>query len=457
MAKITPVILCGGNGARLWPVSRSDSPKQFQTLGGDNDKSFFQATVQRHQAPMFGKPWILVNASQEESARRQLRQIERDADLLIEPQGRGTAAAVAIAALRAASLDPQRLVLTLPSDHVMLPVINDLIAGAQDAAMHGNIVVIGIEPTYPETGFGYIEDGGPHPAFHNLRRVLKFVEKPTVAVAAQLIEGGRAYWAAGIALAQAGRLVDEFQTHAPDILDAARRALSEGYHDGDCCYLDPTSYALCRQTSYEYAVIERSERLALAPAQIGWHDIGSWMAIHDIGTKCENGNVTRGDAVLVDTVNSYVSASDRLVMVVGLDEIVVVDTPDALLVTSKSNSQKVKNGVQLLERLNRPEVHSYKPKDEPLDGLRTLSAGAGFRVEQIALGPGQTLDIKAAGDADFAVTVVSGRGRVVTPSASIELSSGQSVSLPLGDGATVMNTGDLRLGVVWVITRDEEN
>lgn len=447
MSKIIPVIMCGGTGTRLWPMSRAESPKQFQRIDPRYQTTFFQATVQRHSGELFGSPVALVNEQHLGLVKRQLASIQCSAGIVIEPCSRNTAPALAVAALQALETDPDCILLTVPSDHQLSNYFNAVVAGALEAAEHGYIVTFGIKPTYPETGYGYITDGGALNGFKTVHRVAKFTEKPGIEIATALVVEAKSYWASGIALFRPQSMLEEYARHAPDILEAARHALALAKQDRNQIFLHEEAYGSSRNISCESAVLEKSDRIVLAPADVEWDDLGAWPAFHRHGEKSAENNVTSGDVLLVNTTNSYIRSEEKLVTVIGLSNIVVVDTADALLIADMDQTQAVKMAVMHLTGDSRREVLRHKLAIEEWGTSNTLASGTHFALRQITIGSGCTTTLGGA-ERVCVISAVEGSGQVSAEGQLTLMEPGKTLEFDAGTLVTVRNTGSEDLHVI---------
>ncbi|MGW5960012.1 mannose-1-phosphate guanylyltransferase/mannose-6-phosphate isomerase, partial [Methylorubrum thiocyanatum] len=364
---ILPVILCGGSGTRLWPASRESMPKQFTPLV-DPTTSTFQATIRRVADPaVFARPTVIASAESRFIVAEQLAQTGIAADILLEPERRDSAAAVAVAALHGARRGPETVVLVMAADHV----IEDAAAfarAAREAALGarlGQIMTLGITPTRPATEYGYIRTGGALPDAPGLFRVERFVEKPDAAGAERLIGEG-ALWNSGYFLFRADVMLAELKAHAPEVLEAARAALANAITDLDFVRLEAVSFARAPKTSIDYAVMERTTRAGVLAVSFAWSDVGTWDAVWGVLERDAQGNALRGRVELIGTRNSLVhSEGEGLTTVVGLEDVVVVTTPDAVLVASKAQSGRVKDLVSVLREKAHPEADAHRRMYRP--------------------------------------------------------------------------------------------
>ena len=359
MKKIHPLILCGGSGTRLWPISRTRSPKQFQKIGGKDSVSFFQAAIQRHSGEGFHDPCIVTSLRHRATVVHQLKEIQSGSRIICEPMARNTGPAVLAAALTLMASDPEALILVVPADHVIEGDINSTIMRYAGAAMDGNIITFGISPRGPESGFGYITKGEEIDGFSGLYKVDQFIEKPSKPEAQRIIDELDAAWASGISLFSAKTIVEEYEKYDPGTAAAIKRSVMGAAIFPEAFYLDGEAFSEAKADPTEMAVFERTDRIVTTSLEVNWNDVGSWSAMFDIAKSDSNGNVFQGDVVAVSSKNTMVRSEGRLVSVVGLDDIIVVDTPDALLVTRRTSTQKVKDVVEELKSKARPEAEYY--------------------------------------------------------------------------------------------------
>ncbi|MHA6345150.1 mannose-1-phosphate guanylyltransferase [Roseivivax sp. CAU 1761] len=435
--KIHPIVLSGGMGTRLWPMSRVHQPKQFQPIDGTGSPSFLQDTALRHRGPEYHDPLLVASASEEELIFKQLGEIDVAGRFIGEPKGRNTGPAVLAAALHLAETDPEALLLVLPSDHRIQGSMRDTVMAARQAARDGWIVLFGIVPRSPETGFGYITAGTALEGMSDISRVARFVEKPDLAHAEALVAGGETFWASGISMMRADILIDEFARHAPDTLAAVRAAHAAARPVAHGHVLGAEAFADAENEPTERLIFERTDRVAVAPSSVHWSDVGAWTAIHSIGDKSESGNVESGEVVTLDTRNSLIRAGDKLVTVIGMEDLIVVDTPDALLVTNHAHAQMVKDAVNKLKAENRREVMTHR-ETSPLGGNDV----AAHNVPS-----GRALRVVGGEPAGAILAVVSGEAAVLNGSKTGPKSAGAHLSVGPGETMLVENHGesDLRL------------
>lgn len=430
MSVIRPVVLCGGSGTRLWPLSRRLEPKQFQKLS--SDRSLFQDTLARFDGPEFGRATVLVNSMQEPRVELDLHEMQHPAGLptiLIEPAMRSTAPAIAAAALALAAEDPDAVMLVVPSDHRIgrHEVMVEAYRAALPYVEQGGIALFGIRPNAPETGFGYIE--ADFSTQGTVLDVLSFVEKPPLDVATALVAGGRHTWNSGIFMFRALTILGELAHHAPDVLDAVTMSIRDGRHDGNRLHLSPV-FAEAPEISIDHAVMEHTARLGVVPVSPEWNDLGSFEALWEVGHRDDSNNVVKGNILLRDVENSYVKAQGRLVCVIGLNDVVVVDTDDVLLVTTRARSQDVKFVAQHLARIAHPAADRHVLRQELAGSRRVIDEGKGFSVERIELLPGATLELtEIEGLLSRALRVLDGEVMIEGASMPVTLGTGEAAEI----------------------------
>ena len=432
--KIHPVILSGGSGTRLWPLSRAAYPKQLMPLL--SAESLLQETVRRVAAPeRFAAPILVCNDEHRFLVAEQLRQIGVAPNrIVLEPVGRNTAPAAAVAALLLAADEPEALMLLLPSDHHIGDPdrFSAALEIAAAAARGGALVTFGMAADRPETGYGYIRRGAPLPGIAGCFRVERFVEKPAPATARSYVADGSYAWNSGMFLFPAAQLLAELERHAPAVLAAARAAVGQTRADLDFVRLDAEAFAAAPSISIDYAVMEKTARAAVVPAEMGWTDVGSWGALWDIAPRDGDGNALLGDVIAVDSRNSYVRADGRLVAVIGLDDLIVVDTADALLVMPRDRAQDVKQVVDRLKSAGRAEQQQHRRVYRPWGSYEGVDAGERFQVKRLIVKPGGRLSLqKHARRAEHWV-VVRGTATVTRGDEVFDLAENQSTYIPLG-------------------------
>lgn len=400
MTKVYPLILCGGSGTRLWPLSRTRSPKQFQKIGGKNSLTFFQSAISRHKGEFFHDPCIVTSLRHRGTVVSQLREIQSGSQIICEPLARSTGPAVLAAAHTLFGQDPNAVILVIPADHVIEGDVNTPIVSNIDAALGGQIISFGIPPRAPETGFGYIKSGAELPDYPGLSIVDEFVEKPPLEEAEALIASGSATWASGLSMFSARTIIEEYETFDPETALTVKRSVMNASPFPEALYLDADAFSEAVAEPTERVVFENSERVVTTTLDVTWSDVGSWAAMYDVSEPDEDGNVLQGDVIAVDSKNSMVRSENRLVSLVGVEDVIVVDTNDAVLVTKRASSQKVKEVVDALKRKARPEAEYYAgaaPKMVPFsipsgldDVLKTDNLHMG--TSQIPIGAATEMD-----------------------------------------------------------------
>jgi len=429
-------------------MSRAQSPKQFQPVAGPGSPTFFQATIQRHRSKGFGKPVVVTALQNYRVIAQQLQEIQCDATIICEPMARNTGPAVLAAAMVLAQETPHALMLILPSDHVIVGNLNTPILEMRKAANDGRIVAFGITPSYPETGYGYITDGGAFSAYPGLHSVAEFVEKPPLATASGLVASGLAYWASGIALYGASTIINEFEALDSDTHRAVRDAVDKGEWSGDRVVLDPDSFRKSTNEPTERIIFERSKSVAMAPLDVEWSDVGCWTSMHAIGIGNEDGNVLSGDVISINSKNSYVRSEDRLVAVVGLSDVIVVDTPDAVLVTSRGKCQDVKAIVETLKSESRREAARHLMRDHQWGQSRHVMTTSDHDMTLLRINPGSSISV----DPSFGRQIIAGRtGLVIFDGLSRRtLGKGERVMLDVLDQTKLTNTSSDKIDVILV-------
>jgi len=449
---IYPVVLSGGSGSRLWPLSRTMLPKQFLPLV--SGQTMLQETLLRLKGlPDMQGPIIVCSNDHRFLAAEQLRAVDIEASAhILEPAGRNTAPAVAVAALCVAEKDPDGVMLVLPADHLIrdVPKFHEAVAKAAAAAASGHLVTFGIVGHEPETGYGYIERGEPMPASKGCFRVARFVEKPDEATARKFLDSGRFYWNSGMFVFKAARYLDEIGKHRPEILDAARKAWEKGARDLDFIRLDEKSFLASPSDSIDYAVMEKTGDAVVVEADIKWSDIGSWTALWQAAEAGPDGNVTLGDVHADASRNCYVRAESRLVAAVGVEDLVIVETSDAVLVTHKRCSQDVKRTVDALKAKQRDEYLVHKRVYRPWGYYEGLDLSERFQVKRIMVKPGSKLSLQMHHHRAEHWIVVSGTAKVTRGEETLLLTENQSTYIPLGTRHRLENIGKMPLFMIEV-------
>jgi mannose-1-phosphate guanylyltransferase/mannose-6-phosphate isomerase len=456
---LQPVLLSGGSGTRLWPLSREAYPKQFLPLAGP--ETMLQATWSRVAPLAQARPIVVAGEDHRFLVAEQLRQAGAPAPaIVLEPAGRNTAPAIAAAALQALQEgeggDP--LLLVLPSDHVVrdADAFRRAVLAATPAADAGALVTFGIVPTAPETGFGYIqaEAGQADMAARaGVRRVQRFVEKPDAATAERYLAEGGYYWNSGMFLFRASRYLAELGRFRPDILGGARAAFAGARRDGDFIRLDRDAFAATPAESIDYAVMERTDAAMVLPVDIGWNDVGSWSALWDVAVRDADGNARHGDVIVVDSRNSYAYAR-RLVALVGVDDVVVVETDDAVLVARKDKVQQVKEVVAQLKAGQRSQAALHREVHRPWGSYDSVDAGERFQVKRIKVKPGASLSLQSHTRRAEHWIVVRGIALVTRDDDVFELRANQSTYIPIGAKHRLENPGTEVLELIEVQSGD---
>ena len=450
--KIKPVILSGGSGSRLWPLSRAKYPKQFLPMLGN--KSLFTQTLER-VGTNYGFEAAVVVANEHHrfivNEQADKAGVSLDA-LLLEPVGRNTAPAFAVAALMAADADPDQLLLYLPSDHVILdmPGFHKAVAIAAEAAAAGALCCFGMTPTRPDTGYGYIAAGEPLAGVAGAFRIDGFREKPDSATAAQYLETGGYSWNSGMFLMKASIILDEFERLQPEMLSGCRAALATVTPDLNFLRMEETAFAKVPADSVDYAIMEKTDKAAVVPAEFGWSDVGSFSALADVQQADQSGNVTNGDVMLEDTSNCFVHADNKLVTLIGVEDLIVVSTDDAVLITPKSRDQDIKQIVDRLKREKRIEADFHTTVYRPWGNYRGIGEGERYQVKEIVVYPGKRLSLQKHHHRAEHWVIVEGSAVVTRDHEELLLSENESVYLPLGAVHRLMNPGKIELKLIEV-------
>ncbi len=449
MSKLIPVILSGGAGTRLWPLSRELYPKQLLKLTSDHtmleDTALRLAGIAGASAPV-----IVCNEAHRFMVAEQARAIGvTPAAILLEPVGRNTAPAVALAALAAQKIDAQAILVVAPADHVIRDarVFQQAAATAATLAAEGKLVTFGIVAHAPETGYGYIRRGAAvGPGF----QVAQFIEKPGLDKAKTFVASGEYTWNSGMFVFQASRYLEELKAYAPDILDAARAAFEAAKTDLDFVRIDKARFEACRSDSIDYAVMEKTRDAVVLPLDAGWSDVGSWSSLFDALPSDEDGNVLQGDVLVHDTHDCYVHAESRLVATVGLADHVVVETKDAVLVAPKDRVQDVKELVAKLKASGRSESALHREVFRPWGSYDSLDNGDRFQVKRLSVKPGGVLSLQMHHHRAEHWIVVQGTARITRNEETFLLSENQSTYIPIGATHRIENPGKVPLHLIEV-------
>jgi mannose-1-phosphate guanylyltransferase / mannose-6-phosphate isomerase len=449
--RVLPVILSGGSGTRLWPVSRESFPKQLWPL--TSDRSLLQETALRASGPGFVPPMVVCNEEHRFLIAEQLRSAGiTGARIVLEPVGRNSAPAIAAAALLAAEEDPATVLWMMAADASIADTdaLHGLLHTAVAAARTGHIVTFGMRPSAPETGYGYIELGTALPDIPDAYQVARFVEKPDAATAVELIGSGRHLWNSGMFVFTARTLLDEMAVHAPAVMEAVRAAVSARRADLDFIRLGAAEFAASPPISLDYAVAERTAHAAVVPADLGWSDVGSWTALWQLGPQDASGNVAVGDAILENAENCYVRSDGMLAAVVGLTDAVVVVTEDAVLAAHRGHAQDVKRLVDRLKAAGRSEAVAHNRTYRPWGFYESLIRGDRFQVKRIVVNPSQKLSLQKHYHRAEHWVVVSGSALVTRGEEKLLLHENESAYIPLGAVHRLENPGKIPLAVIEV-------
>ncbi|MBO9768139.1 MULTISPECIES: mannose-1-phosphate guanylyltransferase/mannose-6-phosphate isomerase [Xanthomonas] len=446
MSDVLPIILSGGSGTRLWPLSRESYPKQFLPLVGD--KSMLQSTWLR-AAPVAGHaPIVVANEEHRFMAAEQLQQLGvKPSAILLEPKARNTAPAIAVAALEATRDGADPLLLVLPSDHVIQneAAFQAAVTLAAAAAEQGKLVTFGIKPTAPETGYGYIKAS----AGTGASAVERFVEKPDLATAQSYLASGEYYWNSGMFLFSASRYLEELRKFHPAIADACQKAWENGKRDADFTRLDKDAFAASPSDSIDYAVMEKTADAVVVPLDAGWNDVGSWSSLLDVSNQDAQGNAHHGDVIQLDCQNTYAYGS-RLIAMVGLEDVVVVETPDAVLVGHRDRIQEVKDVVSQIKTAGRSEATWHRKVYRPWGAYDSIDMGQRHQVKRITVKPGAVLSLQMHHHRAEHWIVVSGTAEVTRGEEVLLLTENQSTYIPLGVTHRLRNPGKLPLELIEV-------
>ena len=447
---IVPIIIAGGSGTRLWPLSRSLYPKQFLPLFGES--TMLQSTINRLNQLDTAAPVIICNEDHRFIVAEQLRSINQMGSIILEPQGRNTAPAIALAAniVKKQHLDDP-LLLVLAADHV---IQNEaaFIAAVQKAipiAQQGKLVAFGIVPQSAHTGYGYIQRGDELESGFTVK---EFVEKPNKQTAQNYLEGGKHYWNSGMFLFKASRYLDELSVHRPDIAQACDESLKDISTDLDFVRVNKEAFMKCPDESIDYAVMEKTQDAVVVPLDAGWNDIGSWTALWEESSKDQNGNAINGDVILQTTRNCLVHGNERLIATIGLEDIIIVDTKDAVMVAHKDKMQDVKAIVAELKAKNRNEWKIHREVYRPWGKYDSIDKGERYQVKRITVSAGEKLSLQMHHHRAEHWIIVSGTAKATVAEKTQLLTENESIYIPIGITHSLENPGKLPLEIIEVQT-----
>jgi mannose-1-phosphate guanylyltransferase/mannose-6-phosphate isomerase len=447
-----PVILSGGSGSRLWPRSRKAYPKQFLPLV-NSETTMIQQTALRLAELDTRAPVVVCNEEHRFMVAEQLTQIAARPDaILLEPCGRNTAPAVCLAALHALTDRDDELLLILPADHVIQDIVafHSAVNTAVTAARNGHLVTFGIVPNRPETGYGYIHRGSAIPDLSHTFEVGQFVEKPDEDRARAFIEDGSYFWNSGMFLFSAARYVEELQRFNPEMVKQCRAALQSARHDLDFTWVDSVAFTQCPEDSIDYAVMEKTAAAAVVPLDAGWSDVGSWQSLWDIRPKDGSGNSCDGEIIAIDSTNCIMQGEKRLIAAIGVSDLVIVDSDDALLVAHRDRTQDVKKVVKKLEEGGCGRHLTHRKVFRPWGHYDAIDQGPGFQVKRITVKPGQRLSLQLHHHRAEHWVVVRGTAKVTCGDSEFILSENESTFIPLGTRHRLENPGKVDLEIIEV-------
>lgn len=445
----TPVIMAGGTGSRLWPLSRQQHPKQFLPLCGE--QTMLQQTVQRLSGLDAAAPLLICNEDHRFLLAEQLRQIGVDAGkIILEPVGKNTAPAIALAAFSALASGRDPVLLVLAADHYIKDTVGfqQAVRAATQLANQEKLVTFGIVPDSPETGYGYIQRG--EPCSENGFKVQRFVEKPSLGVAQQYLASGDYYWNSGMFMFKASVYLQALKKFRADIYTACEQAVADCRQDLDFTRLNEEAFLQCPEDSIDYAVMEKTSDAAMVPLDAGWSDVGAWNSLWQVGDKDINGNVASGDTLLLDSHDSLVHSTHKLIATLGVNNLVIVETKDAVLVASKDDIQQVKAIVDELKANNRQEVIHHREVYRPWGHYDSIDLGERYQVKRLHVKPGHKASLQMHYHRSEHWVVVKGTAKVIVGDKQILLTENQSVYIPIGEKHSIENPGKTPLEVIEV-------
>lgn len=449
MQKIIPIIMAGGSGTRLWPLSRTQYPKQFLTLGL-GEHTLLQATALRLAGTAYDDPIVICNEEHRFLVAEQLRAINITPTIILEPIGKNTAPAIALATLYLKKLGKENVpVLVLPADHLIKDqdALNASIQNAMDLVQQNKLVTFGIVPTHAETGYGYIKVGEPIlQGYH----ISEFVEKPNQVTAQRYIDSQQYLWNGGIFAFSSQQYLNELTKFAPDIIQSCQSAIDKSQTDLDFIRIDKASFENCPSDSIDYAVMEKTTNGAIVPLNAGWNDIGSWSSLWDIQHKDDDGNVIFGDVIIHQSTNNYCHSENRLVALLGVENLIVVETKDAILIANKDNAQDIKKIAETLKQNNRQEYHSHREMYRPWGKYDSIDYADRYQVKRITVNPKQKLSVQMHHHRSEHWVVVKGTAKIYKGNESFLLTENESVYIPLGEIHALENPGILPLELIEV-------
>ena len=448
--QIIPVILSGGSGTRLWPLSRKQYPKQYLPLVGDN--TMLQETILHlNGLDNLADPIIVCNADHRFLVAEQCQQVDiKNPTILLEPIGRNTAPAIAAAALQSLKVTDDAVLLVLSADHVIQDVgaFHQAINIASQQAQAGKLATFGIVPTDANTGYGYIKSS--EDSNDGAHKVEEFVEKPDLKTAESYLEQGNYLWNSGMFMFKATTLINELTVHSLDIVNSVSDAVNNAAQDLDFIRLDKQAFESSPSDSIDYALMERSDNVVVVPLDAQWNDIGSWSALYDIGTKDSNGNVIQGDVITQDTTNTYINANHHMVATIGVNNLIVVDTPDATFIATKDKSQEIKSIITRLQSDNREECSNHRKVYRPWGWYDSIECGKYFQVKRLHVNPGAKLSLQMHNKRSEHWVVVSGIATATNGEDVLTLKKGESTYIPLSVKHALENKTNKSLEIIEV-------